>query len=319
MSQFYLQNASRRSAQAFPISFADGAKFSDAKGDFAAMLGVPPEQIIRLTTAEGHIVLPGQEVPSGSLILEVERRAFDKLTGAGSFTPLEGCWSWRTLWNSVLPSLVVFGMFAGFTIILGGIASASSLCKTDDVAAQLFQQLFSWNQAPADVNEQFVCGIGMSLFWWVISMELVVIIVPSIILLFWAGSFNADTKGSWAYVITCTLNILTALLCVEAFTVVPGAYYAMVQDNVPSRYVAATQTMAAGVIVLIVSNFMWIFCQAFGKMIPEIFQCCGCCSTLLSPASGEHVPMQTTGVVSSYSPLSTPTKAPAVVAVTTAV
>jgi hypothetical protein len=36
-------------------------------------------QIIRMTTAEGHIVLPGQEVPAGTLLLEVERRAFDKL------------------------------------------------------------------------------------------------------------------------------------------------------------------------------------------------------------------------------------------------
>eukprot|EP00798_Chlamydomonas_sp_ICE-L_P018577 gene18577-25086_t len=82
---FYLQNGSRRSAQAFPIAIAPGAKFSEAKETFGEMLGVPPEQIICLTTADGGIVLPGQSIPEEPLILEVERRAFDMLTGAGTF------------------------------------------------------------------------------------------------------------------------------------------------------------------------------------------------------------------------------------------
>ena len=67
-------------------------------------------------------------------------------------------------------------------------------------------------------------------------------------------------RGSWAYIITCSLNILTALLAFEAFTVVPGAYYANV-EVVPSKYVTAVQVMAAGVIILLTANFLWILSQ----------------------------------------------------------
>jgi hypothetical protein len=42
---FYIQDASRRSAQSFPITLAPGAKFCDAKNDFAGMLGTPVEQV----------------------------------------------------------------------------------------------------------------------------------------------------------------------------------------------------------------------------------------------------------------------------------
>ena len=44
MSQFYLKNGSRRSAQSFPIDLPDGIKFSEAKESFAEMLAVSTDQ-----------------------------------------------------------------------------------------------------------------------------------------------------------------------------------------------------------------------------------------------------------------------------------
>lgn len=317
---FYIQNASRRSAQAFPISLGPGAKFSEAKESFAEMLGVGPEQIIRLTTADGHIVLPGQTVPDEPLILEVERRAFDRLTGAGTFAPMEQVWQPKTIASIVFPSLVVFFLFVGFAIILGGLASASQQCSSNDISAYMFANLFYWGASIAQaggISLKFICGLGLSLFWFIIFLEFLICIVPGIILLFWAGSFSADTKGSWAYIITCTLNITTAVLCFLAFTVVPGAYYAQAIDNiyigseavgVPARYVSAVQVMAAGVIILLVANFSWIYSQACGKMIPEDFTCCdmGCGG---GPKTQEQ---PQTGIVPAYSPTSPPTVTAAV-------
>lgn len=282
MSQFYLQNASRRSAQSFPIDLPDGIRFIDAKAEFAGMLGVPPEQIVRLTTADGLVVLPGQAVPGGALILEVERRTFDHLTGSGSFEKPPFL-STASLYNILLPSLVVFCLFAGYCIILGGISSASAQCKNDEKAAIAFQTLFTWPPNPNGVNNQFTCGLSLSLFWWIITADLILVILPAIVLLLWADSFNNDIKGSWAYIMTCTINITTALLCLEAWVVVPGAYYANRTDDMPQKFSAAVETMAAGVIVLLVAHFTWILCQSRGKMIPETFQCCGFCAVLMSP------------------------------------
>lgn len=284
---FYLQNGARRSAQAFPISIAPGAKFSESKETFGDMLGVPPEQILRMTTADGHIVLPGQTIPDEPLILEVEKRAFDKLTGAGAYTPGGSMVSSKALGSVVLPLIIVFLMFAGWGILLGGLASASAQCQDEYIGAGLIARLFPWGtNSPAYVPEislKFSCGLSLSLFWFIIMLEFVMCILPAIILLVKAGSFSADTKGSWAYIITCTLNILTALLCIMAFIVVPGAYFAQVADfvivspdvqiPVPSNYVKTIQTLAAGVIILLVANFAWIYTQACGKMIPEDFMC----------------------------------------------
>eukprot|EP00798_Chlamydomonas_sp_ICE-L_P009086 gene9086-16207_t len=419
---FYLQNGSRRSAQAFPIAIAPGAKFSEAKETFGEMLGVPPEQIIRLTTADGGIVLPGQSIPEEPLILEVERRAFDMLTGAGTFagpgSPLSkeaisnvffpaivtgaGTFaspgsplSMGAISNVFFPALVVFVMFCGWAIILGGLASASDLCMTDSTSAWLLSNLFAWGSNSATVfaskiNDEYICGLSLSLFWFIIFLEFFLCIMPAIILLFKAGSFSADTKtefrvstarsgsrefftplcqppwhraiyvtptqrkprqmgvqregapardrkvqvvlcptdaawaawggsdasaeiwgswayiipctlkiattiliiqatttGSWAYIITCTLNITTTILIIQAYVVVPGSYYAgainqalipirqvapgtpanfadpfdSVLRDVPADYVRAVQTMAAGVIILLVANFCWIYAQ----------------------------------------------------------
>jgi hypothetical protein len=71
-------------------------------------------------------------------------------------------------------------------------------------------------------------------------------------------------RGSWAYIVTCTLNILTALLCYEAFVVVPGAYFADENDNLSGKGQATIKAMAAGVIILLTSNFVWIICQVTG-------------------------------------------------------
>eukprot|EP00798_Chlamydomonas_sp_ICE-L_P027920 gene27920-12945_t len=281
---FYLQNGSRRSAQAFPIAIAPGAKFSEAKETFGEMLGVPPEQIICLTTADGGIVLPGQSIPEEPLILEVERRAFDMLTGAGTFASPGSPLSMGAISNVFFPALVVFVMFCGWAIILGGLASASDLCMTDSTSSWLLSNLFAWGFNSAT-----------------------------------AGSFSADTKGSWAYIITCTLNITTTILIIQAYVVVPGSYYAgainqalipirqvapgtpanfadpfdSVLRDVPADYVRAVQTMAAGVIILLVANFCWIYAQACGKMIPEEWVGFGKKALATDPASGMTSPITT--------------------------
>eukprot|EP00798_Chlamydomonas_sp_ICE-L_P031307 gene31307-6454_t len=322
--QFYLQNGTRRSAQAFPIALPPGVKFSESKDLFGDMLGVPPEQIVRLTTTDGQIVLPGQSIPEEPLLLEIDRRAFDRLTGSGTFTAVGQVYPAKTFVVHAWPVLVVFLMFAGFSILLGGLASASEQCQSDPVAAWLISNLFSLNSntlsvLSSGINEEFTCGLALSLFWFIILCEFFLCIIPAFILLVWAGSYSADSKGSWAYIITCTLNILTALLCLEAFVVVPGAYYVGVVNTVTSPYmggaaqdmpanlVHAVQVLAAGVIILLVSNFCWLFTQACGKMIPEQFML----GVFLakSKADKQQVAMALDG------PMGTPTKSPTVMSV----
>eukprot|EP00798_Chlamydomonas_sp_ICE-L_P011119 gene11119-18742_t len=345
-------NASRRSAQAFPITLAPGAKFSDAKESFSEMLGVPSEQLIRLTTVDGHIVLPGQPVPEEPLVLEVDKRAFDRLTGSGSGSYVGGSKisfslisnitgsgsggyvggskiSFSLISNIVIPLIIVSLLFAGWAIILGGLASASNQCS-DDVAAWMFSNLFAWGSQSLSVqisgiNLEWTCGLSLSLFWTIIMIEFVMVIIPAIVLLLKASSFSADTKGSWAYIITCTLNIVTAVLCLLAFTVVPGAYYAQAIDQVlvpssllglpinasndptfqlyttPANYVRAVEVMAAGVIILLFANFAWIYAQACGKMIPEEFVMCA--------------PKSKAPAGDAMSPAMTPTKSPTVMSV----
>uniref|UniRef100_A0A7S0WPV4 MARVEL domain-containing protein n=1 Tax=Chlamydomonas leiostraca TaxID=1034604 RepID=A0A7S0WPV4_9CHLO len=145
--------------------------------------------------------------------------------------------------------IVLLLALAGWAIAVAGLAKLTDMCRKDQgpwVANNANGNW--WIVDNIDKDKLYDCGITFSLDWWIMFIELMVIVLGLL------GSFINALNSR--HVILYILGVSTTLWCIFANKFIKAGYIVMSDDN---DYQRATAAGAAGAIIVLTCNFLFAF------------------------------------------------------------